>query len=191
MNGWDKYFMDMAIFVSQKSKDRSIGVGVVITNTANAVLSTGYNGFPRGVMDEGKDVPSLPSLAEMQMGFAEALEARNRQVARVEARHERPIKYKWTEHAERNAIYNAARHGIALNGSRIYLPWYPCMDCARAVIQAGITEMVCIAPNFADARWGEDFKLVDEMVKEAGLHVRYVDYPQPKTKAELAAEAAK
>lgn len=178
MNSWDKYFMDMAVLVASKSKDRSIGVGCVIVNKANSVLSTGYNGFPRGCYDCADDVK-----------YPQEFNVDEKRLA-VEARHDRPAKYKWTEHSERNAIYNAARHGIALNDSRIYLPWYPCMDCARAIIQAGVTEVICIKPDFNDERWGGDFRLVDEMFREVGMKVRYVDYPLLETVAQQKAKKA-
>lgn len=143
MADWDSYFMQMAELVASRSKDRSTKVGCVIVGPDNEVRSTGYNGFPRGVDDECAE------------------------------RHERPDKYRWTEHAERNAIYNAARVGIPMKGCRIYLPWFPCMDCARAIVQAGITEMVCRAPDFDDVRWGADFRTAVVMLAEAGVQIRY------------------
>lgn len=142
----DSKFISLARHVAEWSKDRSTKVGCVIVGTDNEVLSVGYNGFPRGVDDE------------------------------IDARHQRPAKYKWTEHAERNAIYNAARTGVRLSGSRIYLPWFPCMDCARAVVQAGIAEMVCIEPDWNDPRWAEDFALVPALMKEAGVVIRFFVY---------------
>lgn len=56
---------------------------------------------------------------------------------------ERPLKYSFIEHAERNAIYEAARQGIKIKGSTLYSPWFPCAECARAIIQSGIEELVC------------------------------------------------
>jgi dCMP deaminase len=88
-------------------------------------------------------------------------------------RHERPMKYKWTEHAERNAIYNAARVGIPLEGCRMYLPWYPCMDCARAIAQTGISELICVEPDLTDPQWGEDFAEVPLVLQESGVAVRF------------------
>jgi dCMP deaminase len=67
----------------------------------NEIRAIGDNGFPRGADDD------------------------------LEARHARPAKHKWTEHAERNAIFAAARAGIPIDGCTMYLPWFPCMDCAR------------------------------------------------------------
>lgn len=57
-------------------------------------------------------------------------------------RKERPLKYSFIEHAERNAIYDAAKKGIKLEGSILYTPWFPCAECARAIIQAGIEEII-------------------------------------------------
>jgi dCMP deaminase len=140
---WDEYFIKMAKLVAEKSKDRSTKVGAVIVGEANNVLSTGYNGFPRGVNDN------------------------------VEERHGRPAKYKWTEHGERNAIYNASRHGIVLAGARLYLNWEPCpcTDCARAIIQSGIKEV--IGPNIpfggVGTHWSDDAKISKQMLDEAGV----------------------
>src|SRR5690242_7044614 len=117
MTKWDQRFMELAKLIATWSKDRSTKVGCVVVGTDNEVRSIGFNGFPRGVDDD------------------------------VEERHERPAKYAWTEHAERNAIYSAVRVGISLKGCTMYLPWFPCMDCARALIQSGIAELVAFEPN--------------------------------------------
>ena len=140
---WDSRWMSLATEIGRWSKDRSRGVGCVIVGPNNEMRSTGFNGFPRGVNDE------------------------------AEYRHDRPMKYKWTEHAERNAIYNAARVGIPLEGCRMYLPWYPCMDCARAIIQTGITELICIKPNPDDSIWAADFAEVPKLLGEADVRVRW------------------
>jgi len=104
------------------------------------VLATGFNGFPRGVW--GAD----------------------------EKRYERPEKYFWTEHAERNAIYCAARVGHALQGGTLYCRWLPCVDCARAVIQAGIQEIVYWEGT--PERWAENMERSWAMFKETGTRVR-------------------
>ena len=107
----DRLWIDLARRVAEESKDRSTKVGAVIISPEDkTVLSTGWNGFPRGVNDDEN------------------------------YRHERPEKYIWTEHAERNAIYNAARLGIKLKGSHMYVSCYLpiCCDCARAIVQSGI-----------------------------------------------------
>ena len=143
MTNWDKRFMSLASHVASWSKDRSTKVGVVIAGPANEVRALGFNGFPRGCDDN------------------------------IEERHERPNKYFWTEHAERNAIYNAARVGTSVEGCRIYVPWFTCIDCARAIIQSGITEMICTQPDFTDKQWGRSFKLALEMLKECDVDITY------------------
>jgi dCMP deaminase len=145
MANWDRRFMELATQIAQWSKDRSTRVGCVIVGSDNEVRSTGYNGFPRGANDEPDE------------------------------RHARPLKYKWTEHAERNAIYNAARAGISVNGCRMYVPWFPCMDCARAIVQSGIVELIAIRPDVRNQTWGEDHKLALELFSEVGLKLKWYD----------------
>lgn len=142
---WDSYFMQMARTASVRSKDRSTKVGCVIVGPDNEIRSTGYNGFPRGINDD------------------------------LESRHRRPEKYFWTEHAERNAIFSAAAAGIPLAGCRVYLPWFPCMDCARAIVQVGIVELIAVQPDVTDPKWGDDFRRVSVLLQEAGVSVRFVD----------------
>jgi len=94
-----------------------------------------------------------------------------------EHRFQRPQKYKWVEHCERNAIYNAVRAGISIEGCTMYLMWFPCADCARAIIQSGITELVVPvgATERGRERWAEDFEVATTMLSEAGVVVRSVD----------------
>lgn len=143
MADWDSRFIRLAEEIGSWSKDRSRKVGCVIVGSNNEIRSTGFNGFPRAVEDS------------------------------VELRHQKPEKYRWTEHAERNAIYNAARAGISLNGCRMYLPWFPCMDCARAIVQCGIIELICTQPDLSDPKWGTDFLDVPQLLSEGGVHVRW------------------
>lgn len=137
--------MAMADLVATWSKDRSTQVGCVIVDAyERRILSVGYNGFPRGVDDD------------------------------VEDRHERPAKYAWTEHAERNAIFNAASLGVRLSESTIYMPWFPCVDCARAIIQAGILTVVAIRPAAGDRPdWAGSFAVAEEMLSEACVDIRW------------------
>jgi dCMP deaminase len=81
--------------------------------------------------------------------------------------HLRPAKYLWTEHAERNAIFQAARIGIPLDGCTMYLPWYPCMDCARGIVQAGIVRLVARQPDMLDPTWGQHFQSAQALLSEA------------------------
>lgn len=113
---WDKRYLNLAQTISTWSEDRSTNLGAIIVSSNNAILSVGYNGFPRGVNQH------------------------------VEERHARPAKYTFTEHAERNAIYNAARNSIPIFGATLYMfspiAGPPCGDCARGVIQSGIKRVV-------------------------------------------------
>lgn len=137
--------MELARWVSLESDDRNRKVGCVIVSQDGMIRSLASNQFPRGVNDNEP------------------------------CRHKRPEKYKWIEHAERNAIYWAARRGVRLDGCKIYIPWYPCMDCARAIIQSGIVELVCVKPDYNDDTWGDDFKRVSILLKEAGVTERFVE----------------
>ena len=144
---WDEYFMSMAYFVAMKSKDQSTHVGAVIVGPDNEIRSTGYNSFPRGMKDD------LPE------------------------RHERPEKYFWFEHAERNAIYNLARMGTSSKGCKMYTQGLPCTDCARAVIQSGIMEVIVHSDWMNSGIWEEHAKRSVEMFEETGVAVRTYSGP--------------
>lgn len=148
MTNWDKRFIDLTKHVASWSKDKSIGTCAVIVDDDNRIVSIGYNGFPSGCNDD------------------------------IQERYERPLKYLYTEHAERNAIYNAARLGISVKGCKMYLMWFPCSDCARAIIQSGIKTLVCYKPNLEDSRWGEHFKVALEMFNECGVEIIYYEENQ-------------
>lgn len=145
---WDEYFIKIMRVVKSKSKDRSTKVGAVIVNKENIIISTGYNGFPIGANDN------------------------------IEERHERPTKYLITEHAERNAIYSAAKEGRSLKNSIIYIDYYPCTDCARAIIQSGIKEIVLDGKDWEekvkywDERWKENMNFSKEILKECDIKIR-------------------
>lgn len=143
---WDERFMELAHHVAGWSKERGRLVGAVIVGPDREIRSTGHNGFPRGVNEN------------------------------VDSRHskENGEKYFWSSHAERNAIYNAAMVGIPTKGCKIYIPWFPCTDCAKAIIQCGITEVVAYEPDFDDKRWGQEFNRTLQMFTEAGVRLRYI-----------------
>jgi len=148
---WDEYFIRLAMLIAEKSKDPSTKVGCVIVGPDNEIRSTGFNGFARGVVETGVH----------------------------EDRWERPAKYEWVEHAERNAVYNAARTGVALKGCRAYLNWEPtpCIECAKGFIQAGIIEVIGSNLPFSHNKdWKFDISRV--MLNEAGLTTREVEYGQ-------------
>jgi dCMP deaminase len=174
---WENYFFNICEEVRRKSKDHSVKVGCVIAGPDNEIRSTGFNGFPRGV-DEDE-----PALKE-RLGFAKDEELTPYDMAGMEIeprlkaikkRHERPDKYLWTEHAERNAIYAAARVGIPLKGCVIYVDWIPCADCARAIVQSGITRVIIDGRKFDEklkfwmVRWHDHMKCSFVMFDEAGV----------------------
>ena len=144
---WDEFFYEMLLTIRKKSKDPSTQVACVIVGDDNEVRSLGFNGFPRGVEDDPEKVPE---------------------------RYERPEKYVWFEHGERNAIYNAARMGTPLNGCRLYVTGYPCTDCARAIIKVGIKEVIIgdlDSPGFLE-RWKDQIERSTTMFEESGIKVR-------------------
>ena len=143
---WANYFINIANTVRKKSKDPSSKIGAVIVGPEKQIISTGFNGFPRGI-DETDSV-----------------------------RWERPIKYQFVEHAERNAIYNAARHGIAVRGCAMYFvgmgpPTVPCVECTKAVIQSGITRVVGHAMKEVSGAWVADLAFAKDLLIEAGVTV--------------------
>lgn len=148
MANWDARFLELAHVISTWSKDRSTKVGAVVVGPHRELRSTGYNGFPRGVDDT------------------------------VEDRHERPRKYLFAEHAERNAIYFAALNGVRLEGCTLYVTMFPCADCARAAISAGIKRVVAPKPERPD--WAEQHEAARIMFMEAGITVdEPIEYSAP------------
>ncbi|MBQ8371571.1 MAG: dCMP deaminase family protein [Clostridia bacterium] len=117
---WDEYFMGVALLAAGRSKDPSTQVGACIVDENKRIISTGYNGFPQGCSDD--DFPW------------------NRDESAGET------KYKFVVHAELNAILNAA--GKPLAGSRIYVALFPCNECAKAIIQAGVKEIIYLSDKY-------------------------------------------
>jgi dCMP deaminase len=143
---WDERFMLLAHHLATWSMEKGRRVGAVIVGPDHEIRSTGFNGLPRGVRDD------------------------------LEERHSRitGAKYIWSCHAEQNAIFNAARVGVALKGCTIYVPWFPCVECTKAIIQCGITELVAYAPDRPNSNWAEDFSISGQMLKEANIEVRLI-----------------
>ena len=144
---WDEYFINIAEQVKLKSKDRKTQIGVVVVGKDNEIVSTGYNSFPRGINDD------------------------------ISERQERPEKYFWFEHAERNAIYNAARIGVSTLGTTMYMTCgMSCSDCARAIINSGVSKIVLRKGKGAKGdKWNESSIRSIQMFKEAGVIVEYYD----------------
>jgi dCMP deaminase len=145
---WNEYFMNLAEAVALKSKDQSTKLGTVIVGPDHEIRATGYNSFPRGIIDD------------------------------VQERQERPAKYKWFEHSERNAIYNAARHGVSLDDCVLYCTWPPCTDCARAIIQVGISKIVLKSFDIP-SRWVVDMTTSITMLKEAVIPIQLFTNTEP------------
>jgi dCMP deaminase len=113
-SSWTSLFLGMGYLIGTRSPDPSTKVGAVIASQDNVILSTGYNGWCRNLEEIPLDSDKL----------------------------KKPEKYFHFEHAERNAIYNAARTGISLVNSILYVPWLSCIECARAIVQVGISQVV-------------------------------------------------
>ena len=119
---WDEYFMGVAILASQRSKDPSTQVGACIIDGEKRILSTGYNGFPQGCSDD-----EFPWNRDESKG---------------------DTKYQYVVHAELNAILNAS--GKKLAGSTVYVGLFPCHECAKAIIQSGIKEVIYLSDKYHD-----------------------------------------
>ena len=115
---WDEYFMGVALLAAERSKDPNTQVGACIVSTDNIIISTGYNGMPKGCSD---DVFPWDRTGE-------------------------ETKYPYVVHAELNAILNAS--GRDLRGSRIYVALFPCNECAKAIIQSGISEVRYLSDKY-------------------------------------------
>jgi dCMP deaminase len=98
-------------------------------------------------------------------------------VADLDWRHEGDGRFVWMEHAERNAIFHAARHGRALAGATIASTFFPCIDCARAIVQSGIVRLVSPEPALADAVWGASFPRSRAILEEGGVELVLLPAP--------------
>ena len=138
---WDEYFMGIALLSAGRSKDNNTQVGACIVSDENKVLSVGYNGMPTGCNDD--DMP---------------WEREGDPLA---------TKYPFVCHAELNAILN--RITGSLKGSRIYVSLFPCNECAKAIIQSGIKEVVYMEDKYADTDGVKASKMMFEM---SGVKIR-------------------
>ena len=119
---WDEYFMGIAMLAARRSKDPNTQVGACIVSQDNIIISTGYNGMPKGCSDD--EFPWERSGEEVE------------------------TKYPYVVHAELNAILNA--NGRDLRGSRIYVALFPCNECAKAIIQSGVKEVLYLSDKYKD-----------------------------------------
>ena len=120
---WDEYFMGIAILSARRSKDPNTQVGACIVNNNNKIMSVGYNGLPRGCCDD--EFPWERTGDEFN------------------------TKYPYVCHAELNAILNSG--GASLEGCKVYVALFPCNECAKAIIQCGIKEVVYLSDKYADS----------------------------------------
>ena len=137
---WDEYFMGIALLSAQRSKDSNTQVGACIVSDENKILSVGYNGMPTGCCDD-----------EMPWG---------RDGERLDT------KYPFVCHAELNAILNS---GSSFKGSRVYVTLFPCNECAKAIIQSGIKEVIYLSDKYADS---DETKASKKMFSMVGISCR-------------------
>ena len=138
---WDDYFMSVALLSGKRSKDPNTQVGACIVNKNNVIESIGYNGLPKGCSDD-----EFPWEKEGEM---------------------LNTKYPFVVHAELNAILNAK--GKDLSGCKIYVALFPCNECAKAIIQSGVSEVVYLSDKYSNT---DSVKASKMMFKCAGVELR-------------------
>ncbi len=138
---WDEYFMGLSLLSAMRSKDPNTQVGACIVSEDNKILSVGYNGMPTGCDDD-----SMPW--EREGAFLET-------------------KYPFVAHAELNAILN--RPTVSLKNARIYVSLFPCNECAKAIIQSGIKEVVYWHNKYKDT---DGVRASEMMFRMAGVTLR-------------------
>ena len=153
---FDDYFMSIAVLSAQRSKDPSRQVGACIVNPLNRIVGIGYNGFPTGCSDDilpwaGRNKHS--SHENVQLTVTHSLLA---------------TKYPYVCHAELNAITNS---NMDLRGCRIYVTLFPCNECAKLIIQSGITKVIFLSDkNHHEPAWVASRRLFDMTPVEYRLH---------------------
>lgn len=138
---WDEYFMGIALLTAERSKDPNTNVGACIVSNDNKILSLGYNGMPIGCSDDEYPWERDGKLLD--------------------------TKYAYVCHAEMNAILNY--FGGSIKGSKIYVTLFPCNECAKAIIQKGITEVIYYSDKYNDTPANIAAK---RMFNSAGVRVR-------------------
>ena len=138
---WDEYFMGIATLSGMRSKDPNTQVGACIVSQDNKILSMGYNGFPTGCSDD--EFPWARDGEELD------------------------TKYVYVTHSELNAILNY--RGGSLEGAKLYVSLFPCNECAKAIIQSGIKEVIFASDKYADT---PSVVASKRMMDAAGVHYR-------------------
>lgn len=151
---WDEYFMGVALLSGMRSKDPNTQVGACIVSKENKILSMGYNGLPIGCSDD--DFPWEREGDELN------------------------TKYLYTTHSELNAILNY--RGVSLDGATLYVTLFPCNECAKAIIQAGIKQIVYDCDKYADT---PSVLASKRMLTTAGVKLRKYERTGRKISLEL------
>jgi len=138
---WDDYFMGIALLSAQRSKDPSTQVGACIVDENNKIVGIGYNGFPRGCPDD-------------KLSWAR------------KAPDVKDTKYPYVVHAEVNAILNST---VKLDNATMYAALFPCNECAKMIIQAGIKEIVYLSDKYAQT---DSVMASKKMLKMARVKLR-------------------
>jgi dCMP deaminase len=141
---WDEYFMGVALLSAKRSKDPNTQVGACIVNPKNKIVGVGYNGFPTGCSDD-----EFPW---------------NREGDFLDT------KYPYICHAELNAVIN--KISADLYDCRLYVALFPCNECAKVIIQAGITEVIYLSDKYAET---EAVKASRRMFQAAGVNCRQLE----------------
>lgn len=145
LSKWDRRYIELAQQISTWSKDPSRKIGAVAVGSKGQILSQGYNGFPRGILD-----------------LQERYENRE-------------VKYKHVVHAEMNVIYNATFSGVSLDGASLFVYGLPvCNECAKGIIQVGIQRVVIYTDEIVPAIWTDAFSLTWDMFKEANVKCNWI-----------------
>ena len=141
---WDEYFMGVAPLTALRSKDPNTQVGCCIVDKNNKILSVGYNGLPRGCDDDEFPWDREGNLLD--------------------------TKYPFVAHAELNAILNSK---TPLDDARLYVTLFPCNECAKAIIQAGIKEVLYASDKYADT---DGTKASKKMLTSAGITLKQIPF---------------
>ncbi len=148
---WDEYFMGIAVLASYRSKDPNTAVGACIVNNDNIILSIGYNGAPRGLHDD-----NMPW--DREGDFLNT-------------------KYAYVCHSELNAILNYRGN---VENTKMYVTLFPCNECAKAIVQSGIKEVIYLSDKYD----GTDGNIVSKKIFDE-VGIKYTKYEPTNRKIEI------
>ena len=151
---WDEYFMGIAVLSAYRSKDPNTQVGACIVSEENRIMTVGYNGMPKGCSDDDYPWERAGNVLD--------------------------TKYAFVCHAELNAILNY--NGGSMKGSRCYVTLFPCNECAKALIQKGISEIIYMSDKYADS---DSTKAAKKMLDSAGVKYRLYEMQNREISFEL------